>query len=394
MDNIVNAPELEWLKANSVHSTPEGVNTTNKEYLRTWCSINLLNYVLEGNYKVFSSCQKEGRITLKSFNEMREWVKNSLRTPELEDAMRAFLVINDLGKIGDFVEKVKEATGFESIDHDSILYEGLKAHPEFSPTFYGLKPEFQELILDALEPNFNVAQFIQCECFPANLLPLQKMHDESFNFLMIHALFDIGGAAGHVVPDGTIIINELYWKKFSYAVNNLTALIQEYYDPFDADLYYVCDTQEFYGFHEYTVLKLCNLMRLTDSIEADKADKAFKTLDSSVKNYIVEEECHVGINNTAILMYYLPATLQNALSYYKKENPENAIGKTISTVIPVIADLFRRVRSEIKVDKGVIVAFISDVAEAAKDPESLKSSDFEIRPVGNDFVIYKKEVEK
>ena len=156
MDNIVNAPELEWLKANSVHSTPEGVNTTNKEYLRTWCSINLLKYVLEGNYKAFSSCQKEGRITLKSFNEMINWVKNSLRTPELEDAMRAFLVINDLGKIGDFVEKVKEATGFESIDHDSILYEGLKAHlvvphchgmPVFHVSISSLQSPFAETLL-------------------------------------------------------------------------------------------------------------------------------------------------------------------------------------------------------------------------------------------------------
>ena len=135
MNNIVNAPELEWLKANSVNGTPEGVDTIDKEYKRTWCSITLLNYVLEGNYEAFSKCQKIGRITLKSFNELREYVKSVLQTYEDEDAMRAFLVINDLGKVGDFVKKIEETIGFESVDHDMIMYEGLRMYPEFSPTF-------------------------------------------------------------------------------------------------------------------------------------------------------------------------------------------------------------------------------------------------------------------
>ena len=82
MNTIEQAPELGWLKANSVNATPEGVNTNNIEYKRTLCSIKLLNYVLEGNYEAFSKCQKTGRITLESFNELREYVKSALQTPE------------------------------------------------------------------------------------------------------------------------------------------------------------------------------------------------------------------------------------------------------------------------------------------------------------------------
>ena len=45
--NIRNAPELEWLKVESVNGTPEGSDTVNKEYKRTLCSIELLNFVLK-----------------------------------------------------------------------------------------------------------------------------------------------------------------------------------------------------------------------------------------------------------------------------------------------------------------------------------------------------------
>ena len=156
---------------------------------------------------------------------MREYVKSALRTPEYEYAMRAFLVINDLGKVGDFVKKIQETMGFESVDHDTILYEGLRMHPEFSPTFSRLNHKYKNLILEGLKTNFNMGQYIQSECLPANLLPLLGITDEAFNFYMIHVLFDIVGAAGHVVPDGTVIINELYWKKFSYALHTLSDYI-------------------------------------------------------------------------------------------------------------------------------------------------------------------------
>ena len=53
--NISKAPELEWLKANSVNGTPEGADTVDKEYKRTWCSIELFNAVLENNYEAFSA---------------------------------------------------------------------------------------------------------------------------------------------------------------------------------------------------------------------------------------------------------------------------------------------------------------------------------------------------
>lgn len=392
MNNIVNAPELEWLKANSVNGTPEGVDTIDKEYKRTWCSITLLNYVLEGNYEAFSKCQKAGRITLESFNELREYVKSALQTPEDEDAMRAFLVINDLGKVGDFVKKIQETIGFESVDHDMIMYEGLRMHPEFSPTFNRLTQKYKDLILEGLKTNFNMGQYIQSECLPANLLPLLGITDEAFNFYMIHVLFDIGGAAGHVVPDGTVIINELYWKKFSYALHTLSEYIKGNCDAYSAYGNFVNKTNSIYKVTAFPVMKLCNLMRVSNVVEAAEVQNAWNSLDDCIKGVISEELCSTGINDSAILMYYLPACLQNAWTFYKKVNAENALRKTISVVMPVIAELYKRVRHEVGDNEGVTVAFIADVATAAKEPENLKATNFDMKLVGSDFKFEKREV--
>lgn len=391
MNNIVRAPELEWLKTNSVNGTPWGVDTIHKEYKRTLCSIYLLNYVLEGNYEAFSKCQKAGRITLKSFNEIRGYVKSVLQTQEDEEAMRTFLVINDLGKVGDFVKKIQETTGFESVDHDMIMYEGLKMHPEYSPTFNRLDQKYKNLILEGLKTNFNMGQYIQCECLPANLLPLLEITDEAFDFYMIHVLFDIGGAAGHVVSDGTIIINELYWKKFSYALDILSDYIKGICDAEDAYDAYIEKTNQIYKVSDYSVMKLCNLLKLTDATEAATVQEAFNSLDNSIKKVIYNETCLNGISDSAILMYYLPACLQNAWAFYKTVNAKTALSKTISTVMPVIAELFDKVRHKISNNKGVTVAFIADVATAATNPENLKATDFGMRLVGSDFKFERRE---
>lgn len=70
-----------------------------------------------------------------------------LTTDDDKNAMRAFLVINDLGKVNDFVQKIANNLGFESVDHDKILFEGLKTQPELSPTFLRWKTSIRILSL-------------------------------------------------------------------------------------------------------------------------------------------------------------------------------------------------------------------------------------------------------
>ena len=386
--NISNAPELEWLKANSVNGTPEGADTVDKEYKRTLCSIELFNAVLENNYEAFSACQPEKtRITRDSFSEIRTYVKSVLKTTDDENAMRAFLVINDLGKVGDFVEKIADSLGFKSVDHDKILYEGLKAHPEFSPTFLALADKYQQIILTGLKTAFNMGQYVQCECLPANLAPLTKIDAEALNYYMIHVLFDIAGAAGHVNSNGSLICNELYWKKFSWALDTIICMVNGKFEPKEAYEDYLARTMKYFNVSNPVIAKLCNLVRVSTPEEADEIRIAVDSLDLETKNNLDKELMTTGIGkDTAILMYYAPATFQNALNYYKKLEPETAIVKTIQKVAPLMSLIYMKIRAMEDCSEGVVIAFIADIAKAAMEPENLMLS-LEIQRVGDDFIV-------
>lgn len=417
--DIFKAPELDWLKANSVNGTPEGIDSVDKEYKRTWCSIELFDDVLEGDYNAFSACQPEkSRITVESFNEIRKYVKSVLKTDDDENAMRAFLVINDLGKVGDFVKKIADNLGFESVDHDKILYEGLKAHPEFSPTFSSLEKKYQQIILTGLCTAFNMGQYVQCECLPANLEPLIGIDSESLNYYMIHVLFDIAGATGHVNSNGSLICNELYWKKFSFALKTIIHMVQchecggnsklefevfqkngnneiielemhECYGPTEAYEEYLERTRLMFELNDgYIIAKLCNLIRVSNSKEAREVSLAWSNLEDWVKSILCKELQATGIDtDSGILLYYAPATFQNALNYYKKKNPDTAIAKTVEVVAPLIAQIYARVREAWNGEHGYVVAFISDIAKSAMNPDSLKNLTFSLERVGDDFKV-------
>ena len=155
------------------------------------------------------------------------YTRGTLKTNADEYAMQAYLVINDLGKIVSFVEQIERELKLQSVDHDEILYEGLKKRPVLSPTFLALSAEYQQIILEGLKTKFNMGQFIQSENLPANLLPLQGIDPKSLNFYMLHVFYDIAGAAGHNVSNGSIIITENYWKNFKLANNAINSLTRK-----------------------------------------------------------------------------------------------------------------------------------------------------------------------
>lgn len=392
---LCDAPELKWLRGGSIHATPEGNDCEDKEFKRTWCSVELLNYVLEDNYDAFCECQPDDvRITKESFAEIRKFVKSVLKNADDEEAMEVYLVINDLGKVGDFVQKIKDEMGIESVDHDVILYEGLNCHPEFSPTFTALSEKYQKLILAGLKANFNMGQFVQCENLPANLIPLKDIEKEARDFYMIHVLFDIAGAAGHVKSNGSLIVNEVYWKRFSWALEAIEAFCRGEMTAKRAYEEYLIKTMEYFGIYvsliseaSMVIGKLCNLIRVTNHDEARQVEKAYYDLPEYTRANLEKEMTASGIDNdTAILLYYLPAMLQNALSYYKKKDPEHAIELMIARMAAKISRLYKMIRVMGEQKKGVRVAFIADLAAAAKNPEETVEV-WSFKRVGDDYVV-------
>lgn len=400
MDNQLDqAPELQWLKSSSIHATPEGIDVEGKEYLRTICSIRLLDYVLKNDYLAFVAAQQmDYKLTEDSFDEIRVFVESTLRTKDDIDAMKAFLIINDLGKVGDFVDKIKETMGFESVNHDVILYEGLKEHPEFSPTFSSLDKKYQELILEGLKTNFNMGQFVQSECLPVDLSPLFDIKKNALDFYMVHVLFDIAGAKGQENPNSSAICTEMYWKRFSFALDVIHDMIRHKQSASYAYNAYLKMTMKYFALAsplersvDMCVARLYNMLLITTADEAIEVEEGFWNLPYNIRNTLCEEFIQTGEHGAdlGILIYYLPALLRNALSYYKKVRPYKAISWMISNIAPKIYDIYRVVRmlGEYGGNTGKVTVVIADVAKAALDSEKMLQESLSFIRVGDAFEV-------
>lgn len=398
---IMNAPELEMLKGN-VKGTPEGEKSAGMEFKRTKLSIDLLNWVLEGNYEAFTACQNSAvKLTPNSFAEIQHYVKDVLVTEDDIYAMQAYLVINDLGKVVKYVQQIEEDFNLQSVDHDELLYEGLKRNPELSETFAGLSSDYQKILLNGLKTKFNMGQFIQSENFPANLMPLEMVDIKSLNYYMIHVLFDIGGAAGHVRNDGSLIITEAYWRNFKYANDCIFKFVFGELSSIEAYDLYLEKRAEMLNLKSNTdedmaIIKICNLLRISSVDEAKQVKDSYNILPVQVKEMLTRELNKNGIFDNAILLYYAPATLQNAINFFKKENYENPIAEAMKIVLPIFANIYGFVISKnySEEKRGVCTAFIGDVAETAKIPHDLVNVTFDFTEVSGNYEVICVPLEK
>lgn len=404
--NAMEAPEMKLFDTSETF----GPRSAKEEKARTCCSIGCLNSVLYACdallrrddadlhlcYQLFYGKQNEGtRLTLESFKEICKYVNSVLKTEEDWKAMAIFLVINDLGKLVNFVKKVETSIGYESADHDKVLHTGLKAHPEFSPSFASLSERHKKILLEALRIScdFNMGQYVQSENVPASLKPLVNVDKEALDYYMIHVLFDIAGAAGHKCSVGSLVVDEFYWKKFSWALETVGKLNRGSIGPIEAYNTYLQKTGQYFQVSNYEVEKLCNLMRLTTPKEAEELRRAYFTLGENDKLILKTEFGATGDrNDSAILLYYAPLTLQNALGYYRKQNPENAITLTVHKIAPIFSKIYKTIRDKIGSGReGVITVLIEDISTAAKTPEVL-SVDMPLNIVrkGDDFIVTRK----
>lgn len=389
-------PELLWLTGD-VNATPEGVNTKDdkyKEYNRTMLSIELLKYVISGDYERFTECQQPKRLSREKFEEIREYTRGIIKSEEDLDAIITYLIINDLGKIKNVISKIQSETGLQTVDHDNILYQGLEKVPGISPSFDKLDERYKQLILNGLRTKFNMVQFIQSENLPQNLEPLVNLDEESFDYYMLHVLYDIGGATGHVTRKGSIIIDDDFWTKYKTAEGYLKQMkskadILPAYDGYLNDRGRILQLQG-EGNDIISAIKLCNMLRTSDPKKAQIILETLQNQEPNVRAILEKELTATGIDaDNGILLYYAPATMKNAIKYFKNNNSENPIVDGLNIVLPTFARIYSQTRANIAKGNNtpnVTTVMISEIAEkAGKNPNELVKSNLELQSVGDDF---------
>ncbi len=296
--------------------------------------------------------------------------------------MIGYTVINDLGKIKSVVSDISAKTGIHSVDHDDVLLYALKHTPDEVPTFKRLSQEHKDTIIESLEPQFNIGQFLQAENLPANLSGLKTLNPKAMDYYLTHAVYDIAGAAGHVNPEGSIVMTNPLYEGFKQGIKSIKELSSGKSEVAVYNEFMKAKAEAIgLGFEtpkDKAVAKLAVLSRAGTEAEAKTVQKVFEVLPAESKEILTDHLNRTGVDNKGILVYYAPAFLQN-LKGAIKEQPEQALTKGFT----VLSDIYKQADKMADKEKGVFTVLISDVARVAKEnPAQLSTGKIVFNMVG------------
>jgi hypothetical protein len=404
-------PEMLWLTG-GVNATPEIVDPRSNEgatvgeklfasmqkealieFNRTALGVLTLSWVLTGDYESFTACQKEGvRLTRESFDQLRAYTLRVLPSPESIDAMVVYSVIKDLGKVRSIVSQIESKIGMQEVDHDVILLRALETCPETSPSFSRLSPYYKSLILEGLRSQYNILQLVQGENVPASLAGLVGMSQEALDFYLLDALYNLSGAAGQAIQNGSAVMTEATYQGFALAIRAVEGLnqgktLEDVYSDF------LRGKAALFGFNidnpvERAVTRICCMLRIASASRAAEVLAEFKKLPVNTRAILEKELNITGVNDgIAIMQYYAPAFLLNIQSRLEKLAGPPSFREALEIGLTTMARVFQEARINIRrrEGNGVYTVMISELArKAAEDPRGLIDLGIELEPVGTD----------
>ncbi len=366
-----------------------------KEFDRTILSVLLYFYIKENRYDKFVEQQTGvNRLSKETFNEIREFILSNFDTPEKENLLLYYIVINDLGKSKRMVDAIKDK-GVETVDHDLILNYLLQYN--MLPSLNSFSDESKNSLINVLSNGINMGQFIQGECVDYSFNRLQNLTTFEKMLMSAEAMLDIGGVLGHINnQNGSAVLNQSTADNFITASKLLSSCedCARLFDEFLIDKSNKMGLQIQDSNIRRTVTRLCLMMRLSN---LDDIKIVENVILNNIEQYqtLIYEFNQSGYNSQpAILLYYSPAMLNNACNYFKKNNSENPISDALKSCLPFMQSVMLNARVNMNNQgNGIFTIMLRDAAMAViEDPEELNS--FELNVLGQDEAQVQRKLKK
>jgi hypothetical protein len=305
------------------------------------------------------------------------------------------LIINDLGKSSRFLERLAKIHTVTTVDHDKLLLLALEESPALVPSFQRLTPKYKSLLLEGLRSEFNLGQFLQAECVPASFANLLQIDGEALNLLLLHALCDIGGAAGHLVSDGSATITAAFASSFADALAAIREGVApetsvQLYDRFLARRAVKLGTSLTTP-TERAITRVCCHLRLDNQAQADQVRQVFHGLPSITQKILSENLNRTGTEGeVATVVYYAPAILTNQCAAYRRLGESDFFIRGVQEGLNALARIYHcaeplRHRTPSKV--GVKLVLATEAAEVAKNAGKLSDVSLTLEEWGEDAVV-------
>ena len=345
------------------------------EYERAAVALLCLKYVLTNDYNQFIACQNpHSKLSLKSFESLRNFTLNIIQSSDDLETAIYMIMCNDLGKTYMMREAYQDLTKNLDADHDAILATLLNKKPELFVGFQNLSDIQKSIIHEGLNTAFNLGQFAQCENTPADLPKIQAITKKARDLYILHAFYDIAGAAGHIKNNGSLVMSEPVYCGYDLAIKSLMT------EPFSNSYnHYVHIRGNLVGFDSHTkkgfaLSRLAALSRCFQISDGDLLQEVFDNLPDNVQQILQKELNETGLSYTpAILIYYAPAFIDNIKKHYLGRLPATAdnivkkqnLYKAYQKAFTALAQIYNATRIAVRKQNltGVITIDINDLAK-------------------------------
>ncbi|GFF50374.1 hypothetical protein IFM46972_09031 [Aspergillus udagawae] len=178
------------------------------EVNRTLVALLTLRWIHTGQYEIFVGSQPpELRLSSSSFDWIRKFYAQVIKSPNDLYILITSVVINDLGKDPQLASDCRDLTGKDvaTLNHDAVLLNACTTAQSLIPALAHFSaPQDRDKLIMGIKIGalFNFGQLAQAENAPACLSVFQTMeaprHRHSFQLRFMEQLLDVAGAAGHL----------------------------------------------------------------------------------------------------------------------------------------------------------------------------------------------------
>ncbi len=343
-------------------------------------------YVLMNEYARFTECQTwTDKLTQSSFDQIRQFTLDTLdfgisgvdamlRYMELMDTKLVYMPISDMGKTQTLEDILFEKFAKKFADHDHAIAYCLKHAPQYLPSFARLKDQYKKILTEATNCKVNIGQFIQGEMPSGTLSELKGMSKKAFDFYMLHFWYDVSGALGMKIQNGSVTCTEPLAKKFFKAYELLDAVRLwkiDHKKAYSDYIWWMC--QDFGGFplkqeKDMVIGRIIAMMRLSDKTEINLMRKVYDKLDTHTKA-ILEKHFNKSWyeSDYAYLPYYAPATFSNLIGQFTNlMQGDRMLGLKSAThfALKLFARVFQKMEVALSKTKkeGTIICNLTEIA--------------------------------
>ncbi|MDR2901504.1 MAG: hypothetical protein LBU87_00125, partial [Lactobacillales bacterium] len=294
------------------------------EFDRAAVSLLCLQWLIRDDYDKFTHNQKKKiKLSKTSFRKLQRYVQDLVQTDEeLESAIYA-TICNDMGKTKKVVAAYRKQIGHNDSDHDKIYSTLIEKRPELFPGIAHLSEKQKKYLIQGLKTNFNLGQLVQGENVPASLISIKKLSAPAKNLFILHSFLDIAGSSGHIDHNGSLVMNETMTRVFLIALDVLSKKITvQSYNEFLFKFGQIAGISVVNS-ETYALARLAALSRCYTKDEGKTIQKAWQKLSSITRAVLTKELRISGLKDeTAILLYYAPAFIENLKNAYLKKSTQ------------------------------------------------------------------------